>query len=154
MHLQAFSDADYAGDITDRKSTTGFVILFAGGPVAWCSKKQSSVVLSTTASEYVAAAHCCEELRYLRNLYKELCGRGVEITLNVANLSTVKMIKSGQTTRKSRFVDIKYHFLADELKKGLYKLNWVESNDQLADLLTKPLDNIKFVTNRNKIMCV
>jgi hypothetical protein len=58
LKIKAYSDSDYAGDVIDRKSTTGFVIMYAGGPIAWCSKKQNIVALSSTETKYVAAAEC------------------------------------------------------------------------------------------------
>ena len=57
LHLEAYSDSDYAGDLATRKSTTGFAIMYAGGPIAWCSRKQSSVALSTTEAEYIWLQH-------------------------------------------------------------------------------------------------
>ena len=56
--LEAFSDSDYAGDQDDRRSTSGYVFMFSGGAVAWSSKKQPVVSLSTTKAEFIFAAHC------------------------------------------------------------------------------------------------
>ncbi|XP_076280800.1 uncharacterized protein LOC143209270 [Lasioglossum baleicum] len=56
--LIGYSDSDFAGDVSTRKSTTGFVIFYGNGPISWCSHKQSIVALSTTESEYIAAAEC------------------------------------------------------------------------------------------------
>jgi hypothetical protein len=72
IKLEAFSGADYAGDTKDRKSTTGYVIFMAGGPITWCSRKREIVALSTTEAEYIAAAECCKELKYLKTIIQEL----------------------------------------------------------------------------------
>lgn len=64
--LIAYCDADYAGDTEDRKSTSGYVIYFCGGPVSWRSRKQPIVATSSTEAEYISAAECCRELIYSR----------------------------------------------------------------------------------------
>jgi hypothetical protein len=71
IKLEAYSDADYAGDGKVRKSVTVYIIM-SGDPISWCSRKQSIVALSTTEAEYFAAAECCKELKYLKMLIKEL----------------------------------------------------------------------------------
>lgn len=81
--LVAYCDSDFAGDEQTRKSTTGYVILFCGGPITWSSRKQSVVVLSSTEAEYIAATECCKDLLYLNSLIKELKGKNVKLILNV-----------------------------------------------------------------------
>ncbi|XP_033611098.1 secreted RxLR effector protein 161-like [Cryptotermes secundus] len=85
MKLEAFSDGDYAGDAKDRKSLTGYVIMMSGGPISWCSRKQSIVALSTTEAKHIAAAECCKELKYLKTLIEELTGKRAEAELCVDN---------------------------------------------------------------------
>jgi hypothetical protein len=80
---EAFSDAHYAGDVKDRKSVTGYVIMMSGGPISWCSRKQSIVALSTTEAEIIGAAECCKELKYLKMLIEDLTGERVEAELCV-----------------------------------------------------------------------
>lgn len=92
--IEAYSDADYAGDLKDCVSTTGYVIKYAGGAISWGSKKQKSVIaLSNTESEYVAAAQCSMELLYIKTLFEELLNREVSIHLNIDNQSTLALIK-------------------------------------------------------------
>jgi len=115
--LKAFSDADYAGDLTDRKSTTGYVILLGDSPIAWCSKKQKIVSVSKTAAEYIAAAECRRELKYLKSLLHELLDMDISATLCVDNQSAIRLIKSGQMSRQSKHIDVRYHFISEELDK-------------------------------------
>jgi hypothetical protein len=68
----AYSDSDYAGDSKNRKSTTGYVMMYAGGPITWCSRKQSITALSTTEAEYIAAATCCKEIQFIKSILSEL----------------------------------------------------------------------------------
>ncbi|XP_071653778.1 uncharacterized protein [Temnothorax longispinosus] len=83
--LVAYCDSDYAGDQETRRSTTGYAIFYAGGPISWCSRRQSIIALSSTEAEYVAAAECCKELLYLKALLEELLGEEILIELNIDN---------------------------------------------------------------------
>ncbi|KXJ74156.1 hypothetical protein RP20_CCG014244 [Aedes albopictus] len=70
--LEVFCDADWAGDTSDRKSTSGFLIFLGGGIVSWASRKESFVALSSTESEFIALAKACQEVQWLRKLLKDL----------------------------------------------------------------------------------
>ena len=122
MKLEAFSDADYAGDVKDRKSVTGYVIMMSGGPISWCSRKQSIVALSTTEAEYIAAAECCKELKYLKTLIEELTGKRVEAELCVHNQSAIRLIECGQVTHRSKHIDVSCHFICEEFKEKLFSI--------------------------------
>jgi hypothetical protein len=90
--LEAFSDANYAGDEKDKKSVTECVIMMSGGPISWCSRKQSIVALSTTEAEYIAAGESCKELKCLKMLIEKLTGKRLEAELYVDNQSAIKLI--------------------------------------------------------------
>lgn len=150
--VQAYSDSDYAGCVKTRKSTTGYVILFGGAPISWCSRKQKIVALSTTEAEYIAAAQCVKEMKFLKTVIQELTNSNIEITLNVDNQSAIKMIKSGQLSRNSKHIEVRYHFIADEMKQGWFDLKYCPTDDQLADIFTKPLLNVKFASLKKMLM--
>lgn len=152
--LIAYSDADFAGDLVKSKSTSGYIILYGGGPVSWCSRKQSVVAQSTTEAEYTAAAQCCQEMKYIKAFLHELLGEQIQMTLYVDNQSAIQMIKSGQITRRSKHIDVKFHFVSDELSRGWYRIEHCFSQDQLADILTKPLHRPVFDKLKTKLMCV
>ena len=149
MKLEAFSDADYAGDVKDRKSVTGYVIMMSGGPISWCSRKQSIVALSTTEAEYIAAAECCKELKYLKTLIEELTGERVEAELCVNNQSEIKITESGQVTHRSKHIDVMYHYISEQLKEKLFSIKYCNTETQVADILTKPLSPEKFTKFRD-----
>ncbi|PNX57099.1 hypothetical protein L195_g058524, partial [Trifolium pratense] len=108
------SDSDYAGDLDDRKSTSGYVFLLSGAAVSWSSKKQPVVTLSTTEAEFIAAASCaCQVLH----------GR-------------------------SKHIDVRFHFLRDLTKEGVVELSYCKSDEQIADILTKPLKADSFMKLR------
>ncbi|XP_033611147.1 secreted RxLR effector protein 161-like [Cryptotermes secundus] len=93
VKLEAFSDADYAGDVKDRKSVMGYVIMMSGAQYHG-ALGNSIVALSTTEAEYIAAVECCKELKYLKTLIEELTGKRWK--LNCAdNQSAIKLIESG-----------------------------------------------------------
>lgn len=79
--LKGFSDADYAADIDTRRSTSGYVFMYANGAISWCSERQKSVSLSTTESEYMAASNAVKELVWLKRMFSELLDENIGILL-------------------------------------------------------------------------
>lgn len=71
-NFQGYSDADWAGDVNDRKSTSGYIFLFAGGPISWESKEQSSVSLSTSDAKYVALSLTIQEGKWVHRILCEI----------------------------------------------------------------------------------
>lgn len=150
--LQAYCDADYAGDPETRKSTTGYIIYFAEGAISWGSRKQPVIALSSTEAEYIAAAECCKELLYLKSLLEELSTEAIEIELNVDNQSAIALMKNGVVNRRSKHIDVKFHFVHELGRDGIVKLKYCPTNDQLADIFTKPLNTVKFTNFRDRIL--
>lgn len=144
--LTAYCDSDYAGDVDTRKSTTGYILLYCGGPIAWCSRRQSIVATSSTEAEYVAAAECCKEILHAKTLIEEVLTETVSVKLKIDNQSAIKLIKNGVTNRRSKHIDVKYHFIHEELRKG--SVEYCQTDKQLADLFTKPLRKTKFNTHK------
>lgn len=124
----------------------------SGGPIAWCSRKQSITATSTTEAEYIAAAECCKELKYLNFMLQELTNREVKMTLYVDNQSAIKLIKSGQMNTRSRYIDVRYYFISEQFDEGLFKLEYCNTNDQIADVFTKPLLTEKYVKFRDALV--
>jgi hypothetical protein len=151
IKLEAFSDADYAGDTKDKKSTTGYVIFMAGGLITWCSRKQEIVALSTTEAD-IAAAECCKELKYLKPIIQELTNMKVEINMYGGNQSAIKQIDSGQVNRKNKHMDACYHYISEQLAKGLFCIKYCKSEQQTADNYTKPLPVVCFTEFRDLML--
>ncbi|CAB0008728.1 unnamed protein product, partial [Nesidiocoris tenuis] len=103
--LVAYSDADFANDPETRKSTTGYVISYCGGPISWASRKQSVVATSTTEAEFIAAADCSKELLFLKSLILELTGAQVDADLIIDNMSAIHLIKNGIMNRRSKHIE-------------------------------------------------
>ncbi|UYV83531.1 hypothetical protein LAZ67_23001369 [Cordylochernes scorpioides] len=100
-------------------------------------KKQPVIALSSTEAEFIAAADACKEVSYIRSLLEELITNIFDINLYVDNQSTIKIIKSGQFTTKTKHIDVKYHFVKDQAQK--FNLIYCPTEHQIADILTKPL---------------
>lgn len=152
--IYAYSDSDYAqtGGEEKRKSTTGYVLMYAGGPISWTSHKQQIVATSTSEAEYIAAAECVKELQYMSTLFQELTNSKFPALLQVDNQSAISIIKTGKMNKRSKHIDVRYYFINEKFEENLFKLIYCPSKDQLADIFTKPLDKVKFSRFRNNLM--
>lgn len=138
--LKAYSDADYAGDIDTRRSTSGYVFLFGDSVVSWGSERQKSVSLSTTESEYMAAALCTQELIWIKKLFGEILGEDAfDATLYMDNQSAIRLIKNPEFHKRSKHIDIKYHFIREKYEDNFFKLEYVSTKEMLADVFTKAI---------------
>jgi hypothetical protein len=148
-HVYAFSDADYAGDVISRKSTTGVVVKLGTAIIAWKSTRQKIVTLSTTEAEYVAACQTVKELIWLKLLLSELANfEDFKATLHVDNESAINLIKNPEFHQRSKHMDVRYHFIRDKYIMGEFNLVHVSSKQQQADILTKPLPRVAFEDQR------
>lgn len=150
--LIGYSDSNYAEDVETRKSTTGFVIMYSGGPISWCSKKQSIIALSSTEAEYIAATECCKEILYFKFLIEELTGKPIKATLNIDNQSTIYLIKNSVGNKRSKHIDVRYRFINEKVAEGLIEIKYCSTNAQHADIFIKALGQIKFETHKSKLV--
>ena len=152
IDVEGFSDADWGGCKTSRKSTSGAIFLIAGGAVSWKSKKQSCVATSTCEAEYIALCLAVKEAIWLSRLvsdikdskFREVIGIGVD------NFGTIDTAKTSSVNTRNKHIDVKYHFVRDSVQSNLVKLLKVSSNEQIADPLTKPLDRVSFERHRER----
>ncbi|PRQ55986.1 putative RNA-directed DNA polymerase [Rosa chinensis] len=154
-NLCGFTDSDYAGDMDDRKSTSGFVFMMGSGAISWSAKKQQIVTLSTTEAEFVAAASSSCQAIWLRRMLGVLQNQQQSPTIIYCdNSSSIKLSKNSVLHGRSKHIDVRYHFLRDLMKEGAIELVYCPSNDQVADILTKPLKSAVFVKLRGELgMC-
>lgn len=142
--LEVFVDADWAGDAKDRKSTTGYLFQYAGGMVSWCSRKQDNVTLSSTEAEYVALAESCKELNWILRLFDDLgIPTKLPIKIHEDNQSCIKQIGAASVNRKSKHVETKHHFVRQLKQEGVIDPQYLPTEEMIADMMTKPLQNIK-----------
>jgi hypothetical protein len=146
--LIGWSDSDYAGDLDDRKSTTGYLYMLGSGAISWSSKKQPIVTLSTTEAEFIAAASCACQGIWLRNVLDFLKQKQQGCTIiYYDNSSSIKLSKNPVMHGRCKHIDVRFHFLRDLTKDGIVELVHCKTDEQHADLFTKPL---KFVF----VLCV
>ncbi|KAJ4716700.1 Retrovirus-related Pol polyprotein from transposon TNT 1-94 [Melia azedarach] len=152
FELVGYSDSDWAGDTDDRKSTTGFVFFMGGTAFTWMSKKQPIVTLSTCEAEYVAATSCVCHAIWLRNLLKELRWSQEKPTkIYVDNKSAMALAKNPVFHDRSKHIDTRYHYIRECITRNYVHMEYVKSQDQIADIFTKPLKQEDFIRLRNSL---
>ena len=153
--LIAYTDSDYGGDLNDRNSTSGYVFLFGAGAVSWLSKKQPVVSLSTTEAEFIAAAGCACQAVWLRKILASLGNAQNSPTIVYCdNSSTIKLAKNPVMHGRSKHIDVRFHFLRDLTKDETIQLIHCDTQEQAADVMTKPLKLAAFMKMRELMgMC-
>lgn len=144
LALTGHCDADWAGSVDDRRSTTGYVFTIAGGCVSWNSKKQATVALSTTEAEYMAAAQATKEAVWLRQLLADL---GYELArptvLHTDSQGCIALVKNPAFHNRTKHIDIQHHFIREKAESGVVVLQFCNTQDMMADILTKGLSKEK-----------
>lgn len=142
ISVSAYADADWGSDRTDRKSISGWVTMVNGDPVSWASKKQKVVSQSSCEAELYSEAAAINETKWLRSLLQEIhmsAANDPAPILYGDNQSTQELTRSGIKSERTKHIDIKYHFVTDEVSSGRVRLQWIPTTQQLADVLTKAL---------------
>nr|XP_027082202.1 uncharacterized protein LOC113704502 [Coffea arabica] len=140
LGLFGFTDSDYAGDSNDRKSTSGYVFVMGSAAISWCSKKQPIVTLSTTKAEYVATMVCACQVIWLRNIPDNLhFQQEGATTIYCDNSSAIKLSKCPVLYGRTNHIDVWFHFLRELARDGIIDFLYCKSEDQIADIMTKPL---------------
>ena len=149
--LDAYCDADYAGDIDTRRSTTGYVFIMGGGAISWSSRLQPTVAASTTEAEYMAAAYAIKEALWLKTLLTELDMDISAIAINADSQSAIKLLKNPVFSMRSKHIDVIYHFARERVMRKEITFKYVSTDNMVADILTKPLPAAKFSFCRNSM---
>lgn len=138
-NLVGFCDSDWGGDVVDRKSTSGYMFMFSNCLVQWSSKKQASVSLSSTESEYVAMSMAASEASWLVNVLNDFGVQNVcPVNIFCDNQSAISGA-STESIKRLKHVDIRYHFIKELCKNNKICLNYINTSEQPADIFTKPL---------------
>lgn len=137
--LIGFVDSNYTGDLDDRRSTLGSDIMNSG-VVSRSSRKQQVVTLSTIEAEFIAATTSACQAIWLRRMLDELHFQQHDpMIIHCDNSSAIKLYKNLVLHRRSKYIDVRYHFLCDLSNEGTIKLVYCRSEDQIVDIMTKPL---------------
>lgn len=153
IDMVTFADADYAGDISDRKSITGAIMMLNGGAVATICKKQTCVATSTTNAEYIAASEGAKLALWGKMLISKILGSYKDpIPLLLGDNKACVQLQGGiSNTSKIKHIDVGYHHVLDEIRNRKLESRWVSGRDMLADGLTKPLTGPLFYEKRAEI---
>ena len=141
--LEAYSDADHAGDLATRRSTTGVICCFAEGAVSWFSQRQASVSISTTEAEIVASNEAARELVWLKRLFADLTQID-KTRLFVDNETVIKLAHNPEMHRRTKHIETRHFYVRECVQENLLEVERISNQDQLADIMTKPLFKPRF----------
>ena len=150
--ISAFCDSDWASDLDDRKSVTGYCTFIGSNLVSWSSKKQSVISRSSTEAEYRSLAHVASEVTWIMSLLSEINMLPPKPpTIWVDNLSAISLASNPVLHARTKHIELDVHFVRDKVLAKQLDLRHVPSVDQVADILTKPLSLQFFARLRNKL---
>jgi hypothetical protein len=119
--------------------------------VSWSSKKQNRVALCTAEAEYIAAGACCDQLLWMKQTLRDFGCEFKRIPLLCDNESAIKLANNLVQHSRNKHIDIRHHFLRDHEAKGDIELCHVNTENQLVDIFTKPLDETRFCFLRREL---
>jgi transposase InsO family protein len=151
--VTGYTDANWANDIEKGKSISGGLIRFNGDVINWYSKQQKSVALSTMESEYMAMSSIVCEALWYRFWVSEVFNQTITCSIKCDNESAIKLAHSDVIHQRSKHINIRYHHVRDNVKKGRVNIEWVGTDEQQADMLTKALGPGTFKVQCDKLMC-
>jgi hypothetical protein len=158
MLVSAFSDADWAGCVDDRKSTGGFAVFLGSNLVSWSARKQATVSQSSTESEYKALANATAEVMWIQTQLKELnipSPRAAKLWCD--NIGAKYLSANPVFHARTKHIEADYHFVRERVLEKLLEIDYVPSGDQVADGFTKALsvrllENFKANLNLSSVM--
>lgn len=141
--ITGYCDSDFASDIDERKSTSGYVFKMHGGSISWCSKKQPTVALSTTEAEYMSLSLSMQEGLWLQNLQKELQPNSPKMHIFCDSQSAIHLASTNSYHSRTKHIDVKHHYIRNIINDGKIILEYIPTEQMVADALTKPLPALK-----------
>ncbi|KAM2530096.1 hypothetical protein PS1_027998 [Malus domestica] len=144
-HILAYTDADWAGNAIDRKSTTCFCTFVGGNLVTWKSKKQTVIAQSGVEAEYRAMEAIACELIWLKSLLSELEFTSMTfMSLYCDNQATMHIASNPVFHERTKHIEVGCHYIRAQVQSKVIDTMFTRSHDQLADLFTKALDSTRF----------
>ena len=139
--LVGYTDSDWAGSVDDRKSTSGYIFHMGSGAISWASKKQSIVALSTAEAEYAAA---CQAV-WMRRMLKSLGQEQAKVTVIFCDNSlAIALSKNSVFHKRTKHIDTRFHYIRELVSNGEIVLEHCRTQEQVANILTEPLDQKSF----------
>ncbi|GJT81787.1 retrovirus-related pol polyprotein from transposon TNT 1-94 [Tanacetum coccineum] len=139
-----YADSDHAGDYVDRKSTSGICTFVGCCLTSWFSKKQTALAISTTEAEYVSAEKACQQALWMKQALIDYDVRLDDVPIMCDNKGAIDLSKNPVQHSRTKHIEIRHHFLRDNVQKGHISIEKVPSVDNIADILTKPLKRESF----------
>ena len=139
MALTAYSDADHAGCQDTRRSTSGGAQFLGEKLVSWSTKKQLSTSISSTEAEYISMSSCCAQILWMKSQLSDYGYNFTKIPMYCDNKSAIALSCNNVQHSRSKHIDIRHHFIREQVEKGIVELYFVKSEFQLADIFTKAL---------------
>ncbi|GJW88724.1 hypothetical protein Tco_0164064 [Tanacetum coccineum] len=139
-----YADSDHAGDYVDRKSTSGICTFVGCCLTSWFSKKQTALAISTTEAEYVSAGKACQQALWMKQALIDYDVRLDDVPIMCDNKGAIDLSKNPVQHSRTKHIEIRHHFLRDNVQKGHILIEKVPSVDNIADILTKPLKHESF----------
>ncbi|GJV75037.1 zinc finger, CCHC-type containing protein [Tanacetum coccineum] len=150
--IHGYSDSSYGVNTQEGKGTTGIIFYYGESPISWSTQKQATVALSSCESEFIAATAAATQALWLKRLLSKLTHTQEEkITIQVDNKSAIALMKNPVFHGRSKHIDTKYHFIRECVEREDIQVEFVSGEYQKADILTKALPKIKFLTMRQLI---
>ena len=144
-NLDGFCDADWGGCRDDRKSTAGYVFKLSNAAISWCSRKQSVVALSSTEAEYMSMCQATKEAISLQYILRNVSHARASVpVVKVDNQGAIMTAYNNHNSRRTKHVDIQYHFIRDAVHDRRIGFKYCPTEDMVADMLTKPLLRVRF----------
>jgi len=155
--LKAYSDSDWGNCTDSRRSTTGYITTLGNNLISWCVTLQKSVALSSTEAEYMAITECSKEVIYLQNTITSLnTALGLNIPINIPaimedNTGAIKLGHNAEFHKRTKHIDIKYHYIRELVENNKIRILYINTKEQLADPLTKPITGPTLALWKKKI---
>jgi len=143
--LIVHSDSDWAADINNHCSITGYFFKLAGSSVSWLSQAQKTVALSSTEAEYIAISDCCWQAMWITNLFGEIGFPISLITICGDNQGSLFIGSNPVQEKQTKHIDICYHYIRECIEDNKVSVVFISGNNNLANMFTKNLDHLKFV---------
>jgi hypothetical protein len=150
--VDIYTDASWAADINDRKSTTGTLVKVNGCPINWFSKKQQTVSLSTAEAEYMAISSAGQEALWYKTWFSEVLQIELVPTIITDNKAALSIAKNPTDHNRTKHISIRHHFIRDHISRGNVTIIWKSSAEQQADILTKAISSPQFIKLRNLML--
>jgi hypothetical protein len=160
-HASEWNNKTASSDPSTARSRMGYIITYAGCPMHWSSKMQTEIALSTTEAEYIALSQAMREVLPIIWLMEEAKQQGIPV-MNIIpkvhckvfedNAGAIEIANVPKMRPRTKHLNIKYHHFREEVRKGTISIYHTRTEDQIADIFTKPLPEAPFVKFREHMM--